>query len=119
MDLFADIDLSDIVPLIVLGAVEEAKKSKTPRNTGQSGGDYLHELLECSNEKRIYSILRIKKETFNKLCQWLRSNTDLKDSRNVLIKEQVAIFLWIINFNASMPQTAERFQHSLRTISRL
>jgi hypothetical protein len=41
MDIFEDIDLSDIIPIIVLGAVEDAKTRRTPRNTGLSGSDYL------------------------------------------------------------------------------
>jgi hypothetical protein len=117
MDLFDDIDLSEIVPLIVMGAVAEAKSLKTARNTGQPGGDYLFELLECGNDKRIYSVLRMKKETFERLCLWLRMNTTLKDSRHIQVNEQVFIFLWIINFDASMWETGERFQHSTETIS--
>ena len=118
IDVFEDIDLSDIIPLIVMGAVENAKEPKISRNTGQPGGDYLRDLLECGNDKRIYSVLRIKKETFNKLCLWQRKSTALKDSCNILIPKQVAIFLWIINFDASIWETGERFQHSTRTISR-
>ena len=115
-NLFEDIDITDIVPLIALRAVQEAV-SKVPRNTGLSSSDYLRELLNCGNEKRIYSVLRIRKDTFNQLCLWLCRNASLKDSRHILIKEQVAIFLWIINFSASIPSTAERFQHSQETIS--
>lgn len=60
----------------------------------------------------------MKKETFYSLCLWLCKNTALKDSHNILITEQVAMFLWIINFDASIGDTAERFQHSTETVSR-
>ena len=68
MDIFEDIDLSDIIPIIVLGAVEDAKTRRTPRNTSLAGSDYLRELLSCGNDKRIYGVLRMKKETFRSLC---------------------------------------------------
>ena len=116
-DLFEDIDFTEIVPLIALGAVQEATQ-RVPRNTRLSGGDYLRELLSCENEKRIYSVLRMRKDTFNQLCLWLRDHTSLRDTRHLLIEQQVAVFLWIINFSASIPSTAERFQHSWETISR-
>jgi hypothetical protein len=37
---FGDIDITDIVPIIVLGAVQKAQ-SKVPRNTGLPGAAYL------------------------------------------------------------------------------
>ena len=117
MDEF-DIDLSDITPLIILGAIQSAPVDKTPMNTGLPGGDYLRELLNYGNSNRIYRILRMKKETFTALCLWLRKNSDLKDTRHVLIEEQLAMFLWAINFDASVATIAERFQHSTETISR-
>ena len=60
----------------------------------------------------------MNKETFTLLCLWLRTNGGLIDSRHVLIKEQVAIFLWVINFDALIAIVIERFQHSIETISR-
>ena len=117
MDAF-DIDLSEIIPMVILGAVENAKEPKIPRNTGLPGGHYLRELLKCGNDKRIYSVLRMQKDTFYSLCLWLRKNSDLEDSQHILIEEQVAMFLWIINFDASMALAAERFQHSTEPVSR-
>jgi hypothetical protein len=116
-DLFGDIDITDIVPIIILGAVQEAV-SKVPRSTGLPGADYLDELLNCGNEKRIYSVLRMKKETFRKLCIRLEKDGGLRSTIHVSVNQQVAIFLWIINFSASMGSTAERFQHFTETISR-
>lgn len=66
-DLFEDIDLTDILPIIALGAVQEAV-FKVPRSTGLPGSDYLRELLNCGNQRRIYSVLRMQKETFDTLC---------------------------------------------------
>ena len=78
-DLFGDIDITDIVPLIALGAVQEAQ-SKVPRSTGLPGAAYLEELLNCGNEKRIYSVLRMNRNTFLRLCQWLKKSSSLKDT---------------------------------------
>ena len=39
-DLFKSIDITDIVPIIALRAMQEAEL-KVPRSTGLSGADYL------------------------------------------------------------------------------
>ena len=108
MDLFEAVDLSEVIPIIVLGTVENAKEPRISQSTGQPGSDYLQELLS-SSEKRIYKVLQMKKDTFYKLCLWLRRNSTLKDSRFILIEEQVAMFLWTINYSASTRVVAERF----------
>jgi hypothetical protein len=114
----SNLDPFEIFPLIILGVVQVAQNPKTPFSTGLPGSAYLQELLNCGNDKRIYSILRMKRDTFKSLCLWLRRNTALQDSRNVLIEEQVAMFLWTVNFDASTIAVAERFQHSRETIHR-
>jgi hypothetical protein len=117
MDAFEDIDLSNIIPIIALGAAAEAKPERTPRNTGQKGGVYLQELLS-STPKRIYEVLRMKKETFFELCTWLQIHTDLKPSRWISIEERMAMFLWTLNYSASNQAVTERFQHPKETVSR-
>ena len=112
-----NIDIKDIIPAIIIRAIKATKAEKTPRNTGQPGQQYLHELLQ-SSPKRIYDVLRMKKETFFKLCDWLEVNTELAPSRYITIQEQAAMFLWTLNYSASNRQVAERFQHSRETISR-
>jgi hypothetical protein len=112
-----EIDIEDIIPAIVLGAVQSAKAEKTPRSTGLSGSRYLSELLQ-SSPRRIYDVLRMQKDTFYKLCDWLEANTSLQSSRRTSVRDQVAMFLWTINYSASNRQVMERFQHSGETISR-
>jgi hypothetical protein len=112
-----EIDIEDIIPAIVLGAAQRARAKGTPRNTGLPGSQYLSELLQ-SSPRRIYNVLRMQKDTFYKLCNWLEANTLLKPSRHILVQEQVAMFLWTINYSASSRQVIERFQHSPETISR-
>ena len=111
-----DIDIKDIIPAIVLGVAQSAKVEKTPRSTSLLGYEYLFELLQ-SSPKRIYDVLQMQRATFCKLCDWLKVNTPLKASRYISIQEQVAMFLWTINYSASNRQVIERFQHSGETIS--
>jgi hypothetical protein len=92
IDDFFDIDLLDIVPAIALGAVE-ATSQRVPRNTGQAGDNYLQELLGSNNEKRIYDVLRMKRETFYDLCNWMKAHAGLKPGRKVLVELQVAMLL--------------------------
>ena len=117
MDLL-DLDLEEIVPLIAISAAQASMDTKTPQRTGQSGSDYLEELLN-STPKRIYEVLRMQRETFYSLCRWLEDNTTLRSTWRTSIEEQVAMFLWTMNFSASNRQVCERFQHSGETVSRL
>jgi hypothetical protein len=69
-DLFEAIDIEDISALIALGAVDKAQQPKEQSGSSEpilSGADYLRDLLNCGNQKRIYSVLRMQKETFEKL----------------------------------------------------
>jgi hypothetical protein len=76
----------------VLKVVKVAKSQKVPQNTGVPGGVYLQDLLE-SSKRRVYNVLRIKRETFLELCNWLKTNKGLTTGYKVLVKIQVAMFL--------------------------
>jgi hypothetical protein len=117
MDLLDNLQIEEIIPAIVLGAAEYTMEGKEYHQTGLAGREYLRELLS-STDLRIYEVLRIKKETFFKLCDWLEANTKLKATWRSSIQEQVAMFLWTLNFGASIRQVKERFQHSQETIGR-
>jgi hypothetical protein len=99
-DLFGNIELMDILPLIVIGVVEEAlKHSNIPTSSREGvllGNDYVNKLLNCNNPARINGVLRIKRKAFLDLCLVLQRKGLLKDSCNVTIKQQVAQFLWVI-----------------------
>jgi hypothetical protein len=117
IDMSEDIDIESIVSAVIIGAIQDIEQEKTPQNTGLPGAQYLQELL-LSSPQRIYEVLRMKKETFLLLCDWLENNTELKSTWRTSIQEQVAMFLWTINYSASSRQVKERFQHSVETISR-
>jgi hypothetical protein len=114
-----DIDLGELIPLAVIGAVQAMKLERgTPRSTGLPGRVYLNEFFQNGTPRRIYDVLRMQKETFFKLCDWLESNTDIESLRYISVQEQVAMFLWTINFSVSNKQVMERFQHSGEIVSR-
>jgi hypothetical protein len=112
-----DSEFEDIIPAIIIGAVQASNAQKRPQNTGFPGREYLQELLQ-SSPKRIYDVLRMQKDTFLELCVWLEINTELQSSQKISIQEQVAMFLWTLNYSSSNRQVKERFQHSGETISR-
>ena len=114
----SSIDFETLIPAIVIGAAQASKLQNRPRNTGLPGREYLHELLNCGSPKRIYDVLRMRSTTFFRLCDWLELHTALQSTAFVSVQEQVAMFLWTINYSASSRQVMERFQHSGETVSR-
>jgi hypothetical protein len=93
-----DIDLEELIPLVAIGAAQATKLGRgIPRSTGLPGRVYVNELFQNGTLRHIYNVLRMQKETFFKLCDWLESNTDIELSRYISVQEQVAMFLWTIN----------------------
>ena len=77
MDWTDDLDLQDAITAVILGTVEATKSEKIPAHIGQPGHQYPEELLQGS-PKRIYEVLRMKRETFFDLCTWLEENTQFR-----------------------------------------
>jgi hypothetical protein len=96
--------------------------------TGQTGQEYLLELLCSGHPERIQHVLRMSLHTFYSLRDWLLTNTQLKGdlidsnrrragvSKRVSIEEKLAIFIYIVSRPASSRDTAERFSRALHTI---
>ena len=82
------------------------------------GEEYLKEILQQAHPRRCFEVLRMPLETFLSLNNWLIRHTDLADSRQVSAPQKLAIFLSICGHGMSQRVTAERFRHSLQTISR-
>ena len=97
---YLNIDSLDITPYIILGVVPNAWNVKSSMNTSQQESAYLQEFLESGNYKRIYRIFRMTKEVFDMLYMWFGSHGGLTNSRHLMIEEQVAMFLWTVNFDA-------------------
>jgi hypothetical protein len=69
----------------VLEVVKVAKSQRVPQNTGVPRGVYLQDLLE-SSERRVYDVLRMKRETFLELCNWLKTKGGLTIGCKVLVE---------------------------------
>ncbi|KAL0561426.1 hypothetical protein IC582_001853 [Cucumis melo] len=98
-------------------SLHRIQSSKQPcRTSALRGHDYVIELLN-GNDRRYFDCFRKKRITFIRLCEDLKSKTNLKSSRYLTVQEKVVIFLLIISHNESNRIAAERFQHLGHTIS--
>ncbi len=82
-----------------------------------SGREFVAEVLNGSGTS-CFDLFRMKKDCFLNFCNELRSKNYLSDSRDVLVEEKVATFLFIIGHNVRHRVASNRFQHSTETISR-
>ena len=122
-------DLDDLDNILLLVAYRRLQGVHRMR-TGQSGHEYIKELLDSAHPERIHHILRMQLATFYALRDWLHANTDLKGDniihnqrirgyrRQVSIEEKLAIFIYISSRGASNRDAGERFSRGGRTISR-
>ena len=80
-----------------------------------TGHQWVMELL-AGHPERIHCELGMHKEAFLQLVMDLRE-IGLTDSRNIVLEEQLAIFLYIRVTGLTTRHVAERFQHSNATIT--
>ncbi|XP_062089449.1 uncharacterized protein LOC133795983 [Humulus lupulus] len=91
---------------------------KTPcMNSSQTGHMWLMEILK-GNESRCYSMFRMEKDVFIKLCDELEANYGFKGSKRMCALEILGMFLFTLGHGAGNRLTQERFQHSGETVSR-
>jgi hypothetical protein len=118
-DLFSpSVLLSVTQAAAVAVATHGAEPRKSKRTSRLTGAAYVKELLD-GHPTRFEEIFHMPKETFLALRDFLMERQLLKRTkRNVLVEEQIAIFLFIVCGNNSNRQAQERFQHSGETITR-
>ena len=93
--------------------------SRNRRNASSLYGEqWLEQLLDQRHSTRIHDNLRMDRETFLKLSEWLQDHGGLRHSRCVSAGQKLAIFLLITGQGLSQRGAMEFFQHSLETISR-
>ncbi|MFQ6661098.1 hypothetical protein Gotur_029372 [Gossypium turneri] len=80
-------------------------------------GDYVKRLVYASDETSIEQV-RMNRITFFKLCEMLQNLGELKSSRNMLIDEQVVMFLHIISHHLKNRVIKHHFNRSGETVSR-
>ena len=62
---------------------EPARKRKIKRVEGQRR---LQELLDCDHDARIQAALRMSRDTFYRLRDWLIQNTNLRRSKHISVE---------------------------------
>lgn len=82
-----------------------------------TGRMFVNEVLSGRNSF-CRDMFRMDKRLFRKLCDILRGKRLLRDTLEVRIEEQLAIFLLTIGHNERNRVVQERFHHSGETISR-
>ncbi|KAL4018331.1 hypothetical protein IC575_021922 [Cucumis melo] len=118
-DFYSDDDDDGIFILftLVYMSLHRIQSSKQPcRTSALRGHDYVIELLN-GNDSSCFDCFRMKRITFIRFCEDLKSKTNLKSSRYLTVQEKVSIFLLIISHNESNHIAVERFQYSSHTIS--
>ena len=83
-----------------------------------NGRSYVIEVLE-GNPQVYYDIFCMDKTIFRNLCNELKRLHLLEEDTSIVsIEEVVGTVLFIVGHNADYRLTANRFQHSLKTIQR-
>jgi hypothetical protein len=85
-DLESDTTIGDdreeeVMQEAILAVLACKERKGQPYHTGLRGRDYVRDLLDCSNPRRHFDVLRMSLTTFQALVYWLVVNTELKSSR--------------------------------------
>ena len=91
----SDDDLAEVLMLYSLGSYIPEELC---RDSILSGHEYVVEVLN-GHRSRCFDSFRMEKNVFKALCRVLKENNFLKDSKYILVEEQVSIFLYIISQN--------------------
>ena len=90
----------------------------TPMNTSKlTGMDWVRELM-TGHPVQFSDALTMPKHVYWKLVKELQLYAGLTHSKNVLLEEQVVMFLHFCKTGGTVWDLWERFQHSLSTISK-
>lgn len=111
--------LCSISALIVMALHETNQlniEKQSIHNSALSGARLIQEWLE-GHWRVCFDNLGMMQDVFKVLCGHLRT-VGLRDTRNVAVEEQLAIFIWIMRHNVGVRLAGHRFQHSEDTISR-
>ncbi|KAK1273324.1 hypothetical protein QJS04_geneDACA022212 [Acorus gramineus] len=81
------------------------------------GESFVRDCLE-GHRRNSFDLLRMEPEMYQLLCNTLREKDFLRNTRNISVEEQVAIFLNTVGHNERNRATQHTFQHSGETISR-
>ncbi|XP_031387300.1 protein ANTAGONIST OF LIKE HETEROCHROMATIN PROTEIN 1-like [Punica granatum] len=114
-----DAQLMGIYLALEIAAAEESVPRNIPCRTSRlQGRYYIEEVL--GNDTRCYENFRMNPHVFHNLCDTLRANCGIRNSRNgMTVEEMVGMFLMVVAHSTRLVVVAERFQHSTETVSRV
>ncbi|XP_031378611.1 protein ANTAGONIST OF LIKE HETEROCHROMATIN PROTEIN 1-like [Punica granatum] len=114
-----DAQLMRIYLALEIAAAEEDVPRNIPCRTSRlQGRYYIEEVL--GNDTRCYENFRMNPHVFHNLCDTLRANCGIRNSRNgMTVEEMVGMFLMVVAHSTRLAVVAERFQHSKETVSRV
>jgi hypothetical protein len=105
-----------ILSLAVLMNAQSRLFPEPYHTSNLSGPEYTAEILSASHPDRLLHVLGVSRHVFYKLLEMLIAHGGLCDSREVLVEEKLAIFLWLGRHNSSTRAIGERFQRTNDTI---
>ena len=115
--------MAEVIELALNGILSGVRSMYTDPDRGSN---FTNQLLDPeTNGQRIQNMTRMQLTTFVALIKWLKANTNLDDSDNscqvsiILIEQKVLIFLYITTQGTAYRNAAEKFHHSLDTISKV
>ncbi|XP_031388345.1 uncharacterized protein LOC116201300 [Punica granatum] len=121
---WSDDDDSSVDDLPVLLAIsdamsaQQAPRARPCRTSALQGSEYINEVL--SNDTRCYENFRMDPHVFHNLCDTLRVNCGIRNTRKgMTVEEMLGMFLLVVAHSTRYAVVAERFQHSKETISRV
>ena len=89
------------------------------RTSPLSGRDYVAELLaSSSNERRMYEVLRMPRNTFLDLKNWMVTNAGLQETKKISVDQQLVMFIAIAGHRSTNREVQERFQVSGFTVTK-
>jgi hypothetical protein len=102
---------------LIPNAPEPPKTRQSRRISREEGKQRLTNLLESNHDGRIQAALRMSRDTFYQLRNWLTKHANLKASKHISVEMKLAIFIFITTRPASQRDTIEQYGLGNRAIS--
>ena len=82
-----------------------------------TGDAFIKEILN-GNRRTCYELFCMDRPTFTSLCNYLKTNKLLTNSRQITVEEAVNMSLLIVRHNVRIKLIADHFQHSTETVDK-
>lgn len=95
---------------------------RVPRSVADTSEDYRRVreelMLHLSKDVQCYDLIRMRPNSFARLCTILRGTNQLQDNRNAFVEEEVVVFLYMLSHDTTNREVQIFFRRSGETISR-